>query len=283
MAKQKEGRRLRTISPMTRVAVYIMKKRHDASNLLADTVNIDRTTEYIARKRAEGLKGFGMMHVFMSAYIRTISQYPGINRFIRGQTIYARNGIEMMITIKREMTLNAEETVLKIDFTPDMTAPQVYDVVKKTVETSRSGESDFDDTAKILNHIPGLVLKFTVWFFNLLDYFGLLPRKLTKLSPFHGSFAVTSMGSLGIPPIYHHLYDFGNIPVFCAFGPKYVKKTVLSDGTVEKRKYLDYKATTDERICDGHYYAAALKYFKGLIANPSCLDEPPAEVRQDID
>lgn len=274
---------MRTISPMTRVAVYIMKKRQDASNLFADTVNIDHTTAYIAEKRKAGLKGFGMMHVFMAAYVRTIAQYPGINRFIRGQKIYARNGIEMMITIKREMTLNAEETVLKVDLTPDMTAQQVYDLLKEIVESSRTGESDFDDTAKILNYIPGVVLKFTVWLLNLLDYFGLLPRKLTKLSPFHGSFAVTSMGSLGIPPIYHHLYDFGNIPVFCAFGPKYVKKTVLADGTVEKRKYMDYKVTTDERICDGHYYAAAMKCFKALITNPWSLDEPPAEIRADID
>ena len=45
----------------------------------------------------------------------------------------------------------------------------------------------------------------------------LVPKELTDLSPFHGSIFITSMGSLGIPPIYHHLYDFGNIPVFVAF------------------------------------------------------------------
>ena len=45
----------------------------------------------------------------------------------------------------------------------------------------------------------------------VLDYFGFLPRWLTKLSPFHGSVYITSMASLGIPPIFHHLYDFGNV------------------------------------------------------------------------
>ena len=53
-----------------------------------------------------------------------------------------------------------------------------------------------------------------------LEESGLLPRALTDLSPFHGSLYITSMASLGIPPIYHHLYDFGNVPVFCSFGKK---------------------------------------------------------------
>jgi len=39
---------------------------------------------------------------------------------------------------------------------------------------------------------------------KLLDYFGLAPYSLIKVSPFHGSMFITSLGSLGIPPIYHH-------------------------------------------------------------------------------
>ena len=90
------------------------------------------------------------------------------------------------------------------------------------------------------------------------------------------------MGSLGIPPIYHHLYDFGNIPVFCAFGAKYTVNELKLDGTVSPHKYIDYKFTTDERICDGHYFAAALKLFKSILKNPECLDTPPETVFEDI-
>ena len=38
------------------------------------------------------------------------------------------------------------------------------------------------------------------------------PKFLLELSPFHGSIYFTSMGSLGIKPVYHHLYDFGTAP-----------------------------------------------------------------------
>ena len=133
-----------------------------------------------------------------------------------------------------------------------------------------------------LNLIPGVVLKFVVWLLKLLDYFGLLPKFLLELSPFHGSLFFTSMGSLGIPPIYHHLYDFGNLPCFGAFGMKRKALEVQEDGSVVQKKYVDVKFVLDERICDGFYYATFFKYFKRLVAHPEVLDNPPEEVVQDI-
>ena len=90
------------------------------------------------------------------------------------------------------------------------------------------------------------------------------------------------MGSLGIPPIYHHLYNFGNIPVFIAFGPKRTEYVLNSDGEPEKKKFFDFKAVTDERIVDGQYYAAAFKKFKALLLHPDQLDEKPENVKEDI-
>lgn len=280
--RKKEGRKLKTLPPISRVSPYIMKTRQDATNYLADTVDVGSADDYIFKKRQEGLKGFGMLHLFLAAYIRTVSQRPAINRFIRGQKVYARNCVEIMITIKKEMTLDAPDTVLKLFFSPDATANVVYETLTEEIKKSRSDESDFDDTARFLNYIPGLFLKAAVWFLKFFDYFGLVPRRLTKLSPFHGSFAITSMGSLGIPPIYHHLYDFGNIPVFMAFGAKYTKYELDREGNLLTRKYIDYKISCDERICDGHYFASSLKYIKTLLKTPEVLDNPPKIVYEDI-
>ena len=58
--------------------------------------------EYIKRKRKEGLTNFGMLHLFLAVYARAVSQRPGINRFIRGQRIYSRDHLEVMMTIKKE-------------------------------------------------------------------------------------------------------------------------------------------------------------------------------------
>ena len=128
-----------------------------------------------------------------------------------------------------------------------------------------------------------MVLKFVMWLVRTLDYWGLLPRFLLELSPFHGSVFFTSMGSLGIPPIYHHLYDFGNLPVFGAFGCKRRALEVMEDGSVVQKKYLDVKFTLDERIVDGYYYAAFFKHYRSIMRHPEILDLPPEELVADID
>lgn len=281
-----DGRRLRTLNPMSMVSPYIMKTRAGAQNKVHYTLDIEPVEAYIRRKRQEGLKSFGVLHVMVAAYIRTVACRPAINRFISGQKIYARHNIETIMAIKESMTLEAPDTMIKLSFTPEATAEDVYHAFVREIEANRvhtDGESNFDKTARILRYFPGLFLKFTVFVLNFLDYFGLLPRFLTKISPFHGSMVITSMGSLGIPPIYHHLYDFGNVPIFFAYGAK--KKMVVPKRKTmepESRKFLDFTVTTDERICDGYYFASALKTLCSILENPDVLDAPPATVVEDV-
>jgi len=182
------------------------------------------------------------------------------------------------------MRSDALETVIKISPELDATATEVYELIKKEIDLSKNNnQSDFDKTAKILDYIPGLLLKFAVWFLKTLDYFGLLPKKLEKLSPFHGSMFITSMGSLGVPPVFHHLYDFGNIPVFCSFGAKQKRNELQADGSVIERRYITVMWVMDERICDGFYYSSAMKYIKGVLRNPFVLDERPEQIIEDVD
>ena len=277
-----DGRRLRSLDAFSRVSPYIMVTRNTSSNHFMDTIDIDEIERYIRHKRNDdGLVGFGIMHVLIAAYVRSLSQKPAVNRFIAGQKIYARNSVQ---TVKREMRSDALETVIKISPELDATATEVYELIKKEIDLSKNNnQSDFDKTAKILDYIPGLLLKFAVWFLKTLDYFGLLPKKLEKLSPFHGSMFITSMGSLGVPPVFHHLYDFGNIPVFCSFGAKQKRNELQADGSVIERRYITVMWVMDERICDGFYYSSAMKYIKGVLRNPFVLDERPEQIIEDVD
>lgn len=280
-----DGRRLRSLDAFSRVSPYIMVTRNTSSNHFMDTIDIDEIERYIRHKRNDdGLVGFGIMHVLIAAYVRSLSQKPAVNRFIAGQKIYACNSVQINLTVKREMRSDALETVIKISPELDATATEVYELIKKEIDLSKNNnQSDFDKTAKILDYIPGLLLKFAVWFLKTLDYFGLLPKKLEKLSPFHGSMFITSMGSLGVPPVFHHLYDFGNIPVFCSFGAKQKRNELQADGSVIERRYITVMWVMDERICDGFYYSSAMKYIKGVLRNPFVLDERPEQIIEDVD
>ena len=68
-----------------------------------------------------------------------------------------------------------------------------------------------------------------------------------------------------------------------AFGSKYRRNELNSDGTVSEKKYIDITAVTDERICDGFYYASAFKLMRTYLKNPYVLDEPVLGPVRDID
>ncbi len=283
---RKDGRRLRTIGGMSVVAGYIMPDRNDACNSVQDTFEITAIERYIHKKRAEGLENFGLMHVFLAGYVRTVCKYPGLNRFFSGQRVHQRDDdIAFTMTVKKDMRTDAPDTTIKLHLSRSDTAEDVYRKLNAVIEEVKNSplDSSFDNLAGLLASLPGLLLKFTVWVLKVADYFGKLPLFLTDLSPFHGSVIFTSMGSLGIPPIVHHLYNFGNLPVFVAFGRKYRKNEIDSDGNVVTRRYVDFTMNCDERTVDGFYYAAALKYFHKVLRTPSQLDNPPEEILDDID
>ena len=282
--RKKEGRRIKSDSPMNAVAPFIMSSRTGSANQFSATINIAKCEELLRQKKAEGLKGIGMIHIFMAAYVRVVSELPGINRFIRGQRVYARNNIEICMAVKKELKLNAQETILKITPSPTDTLEDiVYQLSEEITKNKEEGDhNNMDTAARILFAFPGVFLKFVVWVLKTMDYCGLLPRFLTKLSPFHGSLFITNMGSLGMPPIFHHLYEFGNLPVFIAMGAKRSECHLTEEGEIEKRRVIDFTVVCEDRICDGHYYATALKKFKRLLENPERLLTPPETVVEDI-
>ncbi|MBR2832018.1 MAG: 2-oxo acid dehydrogenase subunit E2 [Oscillospiraceae bacterium] len=280
---RKEGRWLRGLDPYYALTPYIMKTKNDACNYFNDSVEISEADRYLRRKRAEGMPGLGMLHLFIAAYIRVVSQKPAVNRFVSGRRIYARNDIEYVMSIKKEMKSDGGETSLKLKFRPDDTLQTVYEKLNAAVEEIRGGQQDTstDKVAAAFMKLPRFIIQFLINLVLLFDYFGLLPQALLDASPFHGSIIITDLGSLGIPPVYHHLYNLGNLPAFVAFGAKRRENEVQPDGTVKQKKVLDYTVVTDERICDGFYFAQAFKYFKSYLRHPEVLETPPETVVED--
>jgi len=277
-----DGWLLRGQYPLERIIPYFMKRRSASSNMFSDSINIGEIEKYIRKKRGEGFPGFGIMHVLVAAYVRLIAEFPALNRFVSGQRVYARNNIEVMLNIKEEMTLDSPETVIKSEFDVLATSADVYTSLNTQINDYRQNpDNNVDGISSVFNRIPGLFLKFAVFFLKFLDYFGILPKALLKLSPFHGTVYLTSMGSLGIPPVFHHLYDFGNVPVFISFGTKMRKYEPDSTGNVKEIRYVQVCINSDERICDGYYFAAAFKRLKRILRDPSFLDSVPETVKID--
>ena len=280
---RKEGRRLRTLHPIETITPYIMRARSDAQNHFEDVIDITNIEKFLAEKHKNGYPEMTLLHVLLAAYVRILSERPGLNRFIAGQRIYSRNNIECVMTVKKEMSVESPDTVIKVEFDP---RDDIYNVFNKFQATARKAiaeETSVDGTARILTKLPRFVLRSTMAFLRFLDYHGWLPRSLEKISPFHGSIVVTSMGSIGIPAVYHHLYDFGTLPIFFSYGNIFTADAIKRDGTRETHRFVTFRVVTDERICDGFYYASAFKRLMRYMQHPEQLETSPETILEDID
>ena len=196
---RREGRRLRTLDPYNAMTPFIMKEKSDASNYFSEVIEVTEIERYLRKKRLEGFPGVGMLHLFTSTYIRTAAQYPAINRFCSGQRIFARENVEFMMTIKKQLRTDAGETSIKLSFDRRETINDVYNKLNTEINKVKNegAVTSTDDVAATLMKLPRVILMFTVSFLELLDYFGLLPKSLIDASPFHGSVIITDLGSIG--------------------------------------------------------------------------------------
>ena len=282
--RKKTSHRLKSLDAYYQITPFLMKTRQDASNYFMDSLEVTEIDKFLKKLRSEGYKGIGLLHLFIAAYIRTVSQRPALNRYICGQRIYSRSAIEDVMTVKKELKSDAGETSIKVMFEPTDTLIDVYNKMNEQVAIVRehTAETSTDNVAALFMKLPRFVLRMAIRFVEFLDYYNLLPQFLHEASPFHASVIISDIGSLGIPPIYHHLYDFGNIPIFVTLGAKRKAYELNRNGEVVERKYVDYTIVQDERICDGFYYAQSFKFLKAYMKNPEQLLVPPETVVEDV-
>lgn len=129
--------------------------------------------------------------------------------------------------------------------------------------------------------IPGPLIRLVVNTLMFMDRHNVLPKSVIDASPFHTSLFITNLRSLGINHIFHHVYEFGTTGLFIAIGKE--KNEPAFNGTqlvIEKR--MGFGLVTDERFCDGLYFARSLKILKKFLNNPSLLEVPLEHKIEDV-
>ena len=276
-----DGRKIKSLDPVFRVIPHVMKERSDAHVYFSQDIPIKSLDEYIAKKEQEGIK-FSYMNIIYAALVRMLAEKPSLNRFIMDGRTYARHGIYISLAIKKGMTEEAEETTVKINFKGSENIFEVKELLDSTIAKNKelSNQNNTDKLVKFLSHVPDWLYKFIVNTLIYLDKHGMMPKAIIELSPFHTSAFLTNVGSLGIDAIYHHLYNFGTTGVFLAMGKK-KKSYIYEDDDIVPEKSISLAWVADERICDGFYYANALKSFYRYLKKPELL-ETNIEPKQDI-
>lgn len=281
---RKEGRLLRSLPAFAKFVPFIMPTRNDACNQYEESFEVSDVDRRLRKLSVDGYKGIGILHFIIAAYIRGVSMLPGMNRFVVGRRIYARDNIEVVMTVKRSLAIDATETTIKVVFEPTDTIFDVYRKMNEKIDEIKTveGNNNTEDVAEAMCKAPRFLLRFALTILRIMDYFGWLPQSLLDASPFHGSMIITDLGSLRIGPIYHHIYNFGTLPVFISFGAKRHAYELDRHGNMVDRKYVDCKFVMDERTVDGHYYAQFLQAFRYICQHPEIIETPPSKVVEDV-
>lgn len=281
---RREGRLIRSLPAFNKFVPYIMPSRVDRLNYYEESFEVTELDRRLRKLRVNGYKGIGILHFLIAAYIRGISRFPAMNRFVVGRRIYARENIEVVMTVKRSLTIDATETTIKVVFEPTDTIFDVYEKMNEKINEIKAddGSNNTEVVAETLCRAPRFLLRWALGIIRMLDYFGWLPQGIIDASPFHGSMIITDLGSLGIGPVFHHIYNFGTLPVFVAFGAKHHKYELDRHGEMVDRKYIDCKFSMDEGTVDGHYYGQFLKAVRYMFQHPEIVEAPPVKVNEDI-
>lgn len=283
--KRANARYLKTLSPYDKVLPHAMPKRSDAQVFYQDDIDCKYLDEYIAEKKAQGIE-ITYLDIFVAAAVRMYAKRPALNRFVMAGRVFANDKIYASMAVKKSLRDNSGSTTIKIPFTGHETIFDVKARFDEQIHLSKEADTQnsTDKTAKLLTAVPNWLMRFAFALIRRLDRWSLLPGKLVEASPFHGSFFITYLKSLGIPGIYHHIYDLGTIGQFIAVGKERMIPVVDKDtGEIRPGKILTIMVVADERICDGLYYARSMRLYRRLLENPRVLETPLDEVERDID
>lgn len=281
---RKEGRVIRSLPAPLRLAPYLATARDESTSHLADSVEVSAIEQWLVEARESGWSGIGFIHLLVAAYVRTVSMRPGINRFVVGRRLYARNDIQVVFPVRRTDSYGTHQTLVKVSFAPTDT---VYDVFRRMNETvddikANMGATELEKTTATFMRVPRPFLRLTMRVLRWMNYQDWLPQSLLDISPYHASLSVSDMGSLGIPPESPALPRFGTLPCALSFGAKRRCYEMEKDGRTVERHYVDYVIASDNRMADAPYFAGAYKCLKYFLKNPKLLELPPETVEDDV-
>ena len=277
--KRADGTLLRHTDPMYRILSHVLKKRSDSMNFITIDIPLEPIEKYIRQKKLEG-QTMSHMAVILAAYVRTLCEFPALNRFVVNKRVYSRNEIAVGMVVLRAGSTGAE-TESKIYLQPEDTILDVENRIRTYVEDNRNveGSNSTDKLIEKLVSIPGL-LRIAVNVLMWMDWHNLLPKAIIDASPFHVSMVFTNLASIRTNHIYHHVYDFGTTSIAMAAGnTREVPKR--KGGEIVHEKCLPLGVVMDERIATGYYFSCAFRRMKEYLKNPVLLEEPPEKILPD--
>ncbi len=267
MAYRKDRNITGEIPNYRRILAHIIPDRDHASVYFEQDLDLSRTLPWLEAERERTGKKISFLHLFLAATGRTLALRPQLNRYAKGWRIFQRDGVSITISVKKSLEDGAKIVMLKVPLTLDDTPESVHDKVVAMIDKGRSGDTHDEKETALFLMLPGIILSPLVKLVLWLDRWHLLPGFFADPDPMFTSMVCANIGSVGIAPGYHHLYEYGNASFFATIGAFHDAPTAV-DGDVAVHPRVRIKYTFDERVDD------ALSCALGLAGQVEMIEDP---------
>lgn len=274
---RRDGTRVKGVPNYRKMMPFFMRTRAESAIYFEEDVRIEKALEMAERMTSEYGTKVTVFHLLLHAVVKTIVAFPRSNRFVSGRRIYQRNKIWLSFSVKKEYKSSAPITVVKREFMPTFTLKETIETSKLEIRKARKEGTHSDREADLFLKLPRFLLSSGYKIFQWLLYYNMIPYSFIEKDPFYATMFIANLGSFNAKSIYHHLYEYGDIPTFAVMGI-IEDKVLVEEGEMVVRKVLPLKITYDERGEDGFYMHRAISYFKDQLENPEKLLKPAAFV-----
>jgi hypothetical protein len=256
---------------------HITPSRNQAIVYFDSYVRADKLLEYLAQVKFK--HDVDVTHCLIAAVGAALVENPRMNRFMVGRRLYQRSERSITFSAKRKrLDRDAKLATIKIALGDDERFGSLCGRINRSIGEERSAATTYmDRELGLLTKLPRAVLIRGVRFFLWLDHHNLLPPSFVDNDAMFCSVFIANLGSLDMDPGYHHLYEWGNCPVFLTAGRIADRPTAQGDRVIAQ-KTLHLRWSYDERIDDGLNARFGMEAVKRILEDPftylGSLDEP---------
>jgi len=268
--KRHDGIHLKQSHPYRKLMPFVMRTRNESLVYFDLDIPAAPLLEFLKKNH-----DFGMTQCVVGALAQTLQKNPSANRFISGKRLYQRKKIVISFSMKREkLGTKSKIAVVRQTIDPEDRFRDICQKIASHIQRERSDTKTYADKEyNLLTSLPRFALRIGVWFVQTLDEYNLLPASFIENDGMYCSVFVANLGSLRMRPGYHHLYEWGNCPIFITVG-SIEERIVAQQGQAIAQSSLPIRGAFDERINDGLGMRDAIETLKTILSDPQHYLQP---------
>lgn len=263
--RRPDARLVEELPAVRRFMPFLSPRRNESLVYFAQDIEVGPALAFLEERNRERPpeRRMTFFHLVLRAITRTLDERPRLNRFTAGGRIWQRDGIWISFAAKKRFDDDAPIVTVKRRFEASESLDEMVDRLLGEIRAGRSGHGKgADREVGWLLRLPAPLTRLALALLRGADGAGLLPRAMIDLDPMHASVFAANLGSVGLDAGYHHLWEWGNCPIFCVVG----RVQRAADAPRVALKW-----TFDERVEDGLYCARSLERLRELLDHPEKL------------